>query len=105
MSTVRVRNFSLLNATATIINATTVSQSIELSNPGTDDLMLVNNTTTVIFVRTGDSAVEADLTSMPILPGEKGAYAKGNTLGKTTHLAVIVGAGTADISVVEGTGS
>lgn len=104
MSTVRVRNFSLLNIIGTTITATDPSQTVELSNPGTDDLMLVNNTTTVIFVRTGISTVEADDTAMPILPGEKGAYAKGNTLGKTTHIAVFADA-PADITILEGTGS
>ena len=72
MSTFRVRNFSLLDVVARTFTATTVSQRQPLLNISSENIMVVNNTTTVIFVRTGTAVVLADLNAMPILPGEKG---------------------------------
>jgi len=105
MSTFSVSNFSLLDAASTTINATPTTSRIELSNPGPPQVMVVNNTTTTIFVRTGNSLVVADANAMPILPGEKGVYSRGNTLGETTHLAAFATVGAADLIVLEGSGS
>jgi len=105
MPIISVRNFSLLGVQSTTITATSTTQNIALSQVNPTDVMLVNDTTTTIFARTGNSSVVADANAMPVLPGEKGVYSKGSTAGTTTHLAVFVVSGTADIIVIQGMGS
>ena len=105
MSTLSIVNFSLLGVQSTIVTATDTTQNIELSQVNQTDMMLINDTTVNIYARTGDSSVVADINAMPVLPGEKGVYSKGRSGGTTTHLAVFVVTGTADLIIIQGAGS
>lgn len=105
MSTTSVRNFSLLNAQSVTVTASDTTATVQLNSNTAIDIMLINNTTSTIFVRTGNSNVVADANAMPILPGEKGVYTKGNSGGSTSHLAYFVAAGTADLTILQGDGS
>lgn len=100
-----IRNFSLLNAVTTLLTATNVSQAETLDSRADADIMVINDSTSTIFVRTGDSTVVADATAMPILPGEKGVYDKGNTLGNTTTLSYFTETGSVPFRIIQGTGS
>lgn len=104
MSTVQTRNFPLLGATATQLTATASTQNVEIETD-TEDIMIVNSTTSIVYVRTGNSNVVADLNAMPILPGEKGIYNRGNTGGGTTHLAYIATIASLPFSIIQGSGS
>ena len=102
MSTV-LRNFSLLDAQSTTLTATDTTQSIALGRVG-DDIMLFNNSSVIIFARTGKSDVVADANAIPILAGEKGIYSRGNRVGKATHLAIFTETGTGKIIISQGLG-
>ena len=102
--TQKIKNFSLLGAVTTGLTATDTSQRVSL-NAKLDDVMVINDGSATVYVRTGDSSVVADTNAMPILPGEKGVYAKGNTLGKTTSLAYFVPTGSASFKIIQGNGS
>ncbi len=103
MTSTTVRNFSLLNVTGTTVTATNISQRIPIASDK-EDIMVVNNTTAVIFVRTGIDSVVADASAMPILQGEKAVYRKGTTAGTTEFLAYFVESGIADLTVLQGQG-
>jgi len=100
-----IRNFPLLNAQITPLTATNVSQTTPLDNVGSQDIMVINDSTATVFVRTGPVTVVADANAMPILPGEKGVYSKGNSLGKTNTLAYFTESGNIMFSIIQGTGS
>lgn len=105
MSTITTRNFSLLNVSAIDVVASGVTSTVLLPPGAGDDIVLVNNTPTVIFVRTGTSAVTADLLAMPILPGEKGAYSIGRARQSVTHISVITTGVAASLTAVRGVGN
>ena len=100
-----IRNFSIANVQSTAVTVTTVSQRFPLTNKDAEDVMIVNNTISTVFVRTGDATVEADTSAMPVLPGEKGVYSKGLRLGTTTYIALVVASSTADIVFIQGQGA
>jgi len=104
MASITIKNFSLLNIVGLTVTATPTSARTEI-DAADGDIMLVNNTTSVIFVRTGTAQVEADVNAMPILPGEKGVYSKGKTGGTTRFIAYFVEAGSADLVILQGLGS
>jgi hypothetical protein len=66
------------------VTASSVATSIDASGTS-NDVMIYNMTSTIVYVLAGTSGTTATTSSMPILPGEKGTYFKGNA----THLAVI----------------
>jgi len=97
---IEVLTFSLRDLKSVTISAAPAVTVAPLPGEG-DHLMLVNLSAVVIYVQTGDSTVTASADAMPILPGEKGAYSKGQA---TTHIAAFVVAGTADLVVLQGSG-
>lgn len=100
-----IRNFSIADAQAIAVAVTATTQRLPLLRQDAEDIMIVNDTSSTVFVRTGDASVVADTSAMPVLSGEKGVYSKGLRLGTTTHIAFIVASGTADIVFIQGQGS
>ena len=101
-----LRNFSLLNVQGINVTATNVSQ-IRALNANDLDIVLVNHSlVATVYVRTRTSTVEADTSAMPILPGEKSVWAKGNTGGSTKYIAfVLENDATAVLSIIQGLGA
>lgn len=99
------RNFALADVKSITLSVSSVSSSIELPNNSAEDIMLINLSTRPIYVRTGLSAIEADLKAMVIVEGEKGVYSRGLKLFTATHLAAIVENGLADLIIIQGQGS
>lgn len=106
MST-ELKNFSILNVTSVPLTAGATSLTTDLSNTsGQEDIMLINlSVSDILYVRTGKDDVEADATSMPVLPGEKGVYTKGQSQATITKLAYFAPVGSVDFILVQGTGS
>lgn len=95
-------NFSVSSADGQTIAATTTSAATQIDATGaSEDVMVWNKSAVVIHIKCGASNVVATANSMPILPGEKGSYYKGNS----THIAVIAASSTGDIWVKAGEGA
>lgn len=104
MTTVNLRNFGLANVNSIDLVAATPSARVELPNRDLTDVMVVNEGLVTVFVRTGDASVVADANAMPVLPGEKGVYQRGDTTPPTTHIAAFVSSGTQAIVIIQGIG-
>ncbi len=99
-------NFSLRNATGIVVSVTPTSQAIMLPNRTAEDVMIVNQSQTTVFVTTGDENIVAvKNVSMPILPGEKGVYSKGLAGGDTTHIAFVTDVSNVDVTFFQGLGA
>lgn len=86
------------------ISATDTSAAHQLTGlnaASARDVMIYNPGPHDVHVRAGQAGVVADGTCMPILAGEKGAYAK----GPYVYLAVISPDGAQDIQVFVGEGA
>ena len=99
-----IRNFPILNSEFTPLAATAVTARVKLPNDAAD-IMFYNPNASIIYVRTGDDAVAATATAMPILPGEKGIYNRGGTPAQATHLAFISPAGALTLHYAMGEGA
>ncbi len=97
-------NFSIANIEGVTVTAGIASARVELPNTDAPDIMIVNASPSVVFVRTGDETVVADTDAMPVLPGEKGVYSVGRLDPPVTHIAYITLAGLKDITIVRGFG-
>ena len=98
-----IKNFSILNATFTPLAATSASARAKLPNDA-PDIMLYNPNLFIVYVTTGDNAVVATVTGMPILPGEKGIYSRGGTPAQSTHVAYITVAAPGTLHMAMGEG-
>lgn len=69
---------------------------------GGEQVLLVNLGTDLVYVRSGDSSVDATATEgVPVPPGAYGVF----TIGKNdTHIAVFAASGSPDIVVTQGAG-
>ncbi len=62
MSTFNLRNFALANVKSIPLIAATPSANVALLDEDAPDIMVVNEGTVTVFVKTGDSTVTADAT-------------------------------------------
>lgn len=99
-----IRNFSILNTVFTPLAAGVATARVKLPNDA-PDIMFHNPNASIIYVRTGDAAVEADEFAQPILPGEKGIYNRGGNVTQASHLAFISPAGALTLNFSMGEGS
>lgn len=84
------------------LTATTSSAATQIDAAGSgEDVMIYNSGAAVVHVKAGVAGVTATTDSMPVLPGEKGAYYKGNA----THLAVLAASGSIQVWVNAGEGA
>ena len=105
MATDFTRNFSLLDVVVTAAALTDASLRFPLGNRNASDVMIINTSQRIVFARTGDENVVADpATAMPILPGEKGIYARGPQGGNSTHIAFVMDTGVGSIQFTTGQG-
>jgi len=106
MATINLRNFSLGGVIGVPLTADVAGTArISLPNEDAPDIMIVNEGTVTVFVRTGDVTVVADANAMPILPGEKGVYCRGLREIAVTHIAAHVAVATQAITVFQGSGA
>ena len=105
MATINLRNFALAGVSSIALTAATPSANVALPDEEAPDIMVINEGTVTVFVKTGDSTVTADATSMPVLPGEKGVYSRGLREIPITHLAAFVVTGTQAITIIQGSGA
>lgn len=93
-------NFQITNPGQSI-DATTTSAAIPLVGRCGNQAMIYNPGPNIVFVRVGYAEIVATPLCMPILAGEKGAYA----IGLATHIAVLGSKGPQTIMVFTGQGS
>lgn len=106
MATINLRNFSLGGVTGVTLTANVAGTArIALPDEDAPDIMIVNEGTVTVFVRTGDITVVADANAMAILPGEKGVYCRGLREIPITHIAAHVAVATQDVTVFQGSGA
>jgi len=105
MTTINVRNFDIRNIESLSLTATPSSARIKIPDLSLPDMMLINQSGSTIFVRCGDSSVVADAQAMPILPGEKGIYARGLSQPTSTHIAAFVTDETEVLTIIQGGGA
>lgn len=105
MATVNLRNFGLAGVSSIPLVAVPGSINVALPNEDAQDIMIINEGTVTVFVRTGDSTVVADANAMPVLPGEKAVYCRGLREISITHIAAFVAAGSQAITVIQGSGA
>ena len=105
MATINLRNFALARVVSIPLVAATPSANVALPDEDAPDIMVVNEGTVTVFIKTGNSTVTADATSMPVLPGEKGVYSRGLREIPVTHIAAFVLSGTQAITIIQGNGA
>lgn len=100
-ATYRRQNFSIVGAVGVPITATSPSPAATALPAGGDDVMVVNASANVVFVKAGASDIGAvDNTGVPVLPNSYRVFSRRGA----THIRAYAGS-PSQIYVIPGTGA